>query len=67
MTDTRDGSETADPHDPDTAPVVVPYARFLEHRARRHANAAGSMPTDRPPAADAAATLRPADTVWKKS
>ena len=67
MTDTRDATEKADPQDPNPAPVFVPYARFLEHRARRRANAAGPMPTDHPPTADAAATLRPADTVWKQS
>jgi len=66
MTDTRDATEKADPQGPNPAPVFVSYARFLEHRARRQANAAGSAPTDRPPAADAAATLRPANTVWKK-
>jgi hypothetical protein len=67
MTGTRDAADTADPHDPDPAPVLVPYARFLEHRARRHANAAGLAPTDQPPTADAAATPRPADTVRKQS
>jgi len=67
MTDTRDATEKADPQGANPSPVFVSYARFLEHRARRQANAAGPTPTDRPPAADAAATLRPADTVWKKS
>jgi hypothetical protein len=67
MTDRRDPTGTADPYDPDPAPVLVPYARFLEHRARRHANAAGPTPSDHPPTADAATTLRPAHTAWKQS
>jgi len=64
MTDTRDA---ADPDNLDPVPVVVPYARFLECRARRHPIAAGLAPTDQPPTGDAAATPRPANRVWKQS
>ena len=65
MMSTRDPQ--GNPHGPDPAPVLVPYARFLEHRAWRHPSDAGLAPTDQPPTADAAATPRPADTVWKQS
>ena len=66
MTGTRDAADPADPHRPDSASVLVPYARFLERRAWRHPSAAGLAPTDQPPNADAAATP-PAETVRKQS
>jgi hypothetical protein len=44
-----------------SAPVVVPYARFLECQDRRRRHAAGLPPLDQPPPIDTEITVADAE------